>query len=58
MFKQKLQEIVNSLLASMDDAEKCELGNVSAGRRVRKSCMDATKELKELRSIILEHSKK
>lgn len=58
MFKQKLQEIINNLLESLEDAEKCETGNASAGRRVRKLCMDATKDLKHLRAIILEHSKK
>ena len=58
MITQKLKEILNSLESSVPDAEKCETGNISAGRRARKICMDTIKQLKELRQLILENSKK
>jgi len=58
MITQKLKEILESLEASISDAEKCESGNISAGRRTRKICMETIKELKELRQLILESSKK
>lgn len=57
MIVEKLREILETLTAAFEDAEKCETGNASAGRRVRKVCMEATKELKDLRVIILEKSK-
>lgn len=58
MFKEKLQEIIDSLASCIEDAEKSESGNAAAGRRVRKVCMSVTKDLKHLRASILEHSKK
>ena len=58
MIVERLKEILESLSKATADAEKCESGNASAGRRVRKICMEATKELKELRALILEQSKK
>lgn len=58
MIVERLREILDTLAAAAEDAEKCETGNASAGRRVRKICMEATKELKELRALILEQSKK
>tara|TARA_B100000927_G_scaffold263369_1_gene234800 strand:- start:44 stop:220 length:177 start_codon:yes stop_codon:yes gene_type:complete len=58
MIVERLKEILETLAKAQADAEKCESGNASAGRRVRKVCMEATKELKELRSLILEQSKK
>ena len=58
MIVERLKEILENLASVELDAEKCETGNASAGRRVRKACMEATKELKELRALILEQSKK
>lgn len=58
MIVQKLKKILEDLCNAESDAEKCESGNVSAGRRVRKTAMTAIKELKELRSEVLELSKK
>lgn len=58
MIVERLKQILETLNEAHTDAEKCEAGNVSAGRRVRKVCMEATKDLKELRSLILEQSKK
>ncbi len=48
---EELTEAVNS------DAEKCDKGNASAGRRLRKASMAAIKELKEIRAAILEQGK-
>ena len=58
MIVQKLKKILEDLCNSESDAEKCEAGNASAGRRVRKVAMVAIKDLKDLRSEILELSKK
>jgi len=58
MIVNRLREILEKLKDQEADAQKCEAGNVSAGRRVRKVCMEITKDLKELRSTILERSKK
>ena len=58
MITERLKEILNTLSEAEMDAIKCESGNASAGRRVRKICMDAVKQLKELRALILEQSKK
>jgi len=43
--------------AVASDAEKCEKGNASAGRRLRKASMAAIKELKDIRAAILEQQK-
>ena len=58
MIAKRLKEILEELCKAEEDAEKCESGNTSAGRRLRKSSMTAIKELKELRNMILEHMKK
>ena len=57
MIVKKLEEIVRRLEESKIDATKSESGNASAGRRVRKVCMEATRELKSLRALILENIK-
>jgi len=57
MIVEKLKVIMKELAAATEDAEKCETGNASAGRRLRKVSMNAIKELKELRAVILEQSK-
>ena len=58
MITQKLKEIIEALSSSEADAEKVLSGNASAGRRVRKVCMEAIKDLKDLRAEILKEIKK
>ena len=57
MIVERLREILNELAQATEDAEKCESGNAAAGRRLRKASMNAIKELKELRTLVLEQSK-
>ena len=58
MIVEKFKEILEELAKAEEDAQKSEDGNASAGRRLRKTAMEIIKELKELRSIVLENSKK
>ena len=53
MVLDQLQRILSELSLAVRDAEKFDNGNASAGRRVRKSAMDAIKELKELRAAVM-----
>lgn len=57
MITERFKTILEELAAAEEDAQKCEEGNASAGRRLRKASMAAIKELKELRALILEQSK-
>lgn len=57
MITERLKLILEELTAAEADAQKCEEGNASAGRRVRKASMTAIKELKELRNLVLERIK-
>ena len=57
MIVERLKEILKELAQAEEDAQKCEAGNASAGRRLRKASMSAIKELKELRALVLEQSK-
>ena len=57
MIVERLKQIIEDLLRAEEDVTKCETGNASAGRRVRKAAMQATKDLKELRALVLEHNK-
>ncbi len=57
MINEKLKDIVKILCECEEDTIKSEEGNISAGRRVRKASMNAIKELKELRALILENQK-
>ncbi len=57
MIVEKLEEIIELLTEQSDDASKCQNGNASAGRRVRKASMEAIRKLKDLRAVILEQSK-
>tara|TARA_B100000989_G_scaffold298255_1_gene286750 strand:+ start:1940 stop:2113 length:174 start_codon:yes stop_codon:yes gene_type:complete len=57
MIVEKLRTILAELTEAELDAEKCEDGNASAGRRLRKASMIAIKQLKELRAIVLEKNK-
>ena len=58
MITDKLEEICAALCECKEDAEKAEGGNVSASRRARKALMEVTKSIKDLRTMILENSKK
>lgn len=58
MIVEKFEKILKELTLATEDAEKCEKGNASAGRRLRKVALDATKALKELRASIMEELKK
>lgn len=57
MITERLKNILEELAAAEEDALKCEEGNASAGRRLRKASMSAIKELKELRVAVLEKIK-
>jgi hypothetical protein len=58
MILDRFNTLLTELSEAIDsDAEKCENGNASAGRRLRKASMAAIKELKEIRAIILEQQK-
>ena len=57
MITERFKTILEELASAEADAQKCEEGNASAGRRLRKASMTAIKELKELRALILEQSK-
>ncbi len=58
MIIEKFEQIIKDLTLAQEDAEKCNKGNASAGRRLRKVSLDAMKSLKELRAIIMEEIKK
>ncbi len=57
MIVEKLKKILEDLSNAEEDSLKCESGNASAGRRIRKVSMNAIKDLKELRTMILELGK-
>jgi hypothetical protein len=57
MITERLLAIVQELASAEADAVKCEEGNASAGRRVRKASMNAIKELKDLRNLVLDQIK-
>mgnify|MGYP001406510125 CR=1 FL=1 len=57
MILEKFRKILEELAQAEIDAEKSESGNASAGRRLRKASMSAIKELKELRTLVLEQNK-
>tara|TARA_B100000035_G_scaffold93052_1_gene78707 strand:- start:841 stop:1017 length:177 start_codon:yes stop_codon:yes gene_type:complete len=58
MIVEKFEKILKDLTLATEDAEKCERGNASAGRRLRKVALDAAKALKELRAEIMTEIKK
>ena len=53
MISEKFKEILAALQDAERDSEKCDKGNASAGRRLRKAALTAMKELKELRADII-----
>tara|TARA_B100000424_G_C22940630_1_gene500508 strand:+ start:2860 stop:3063 length:204 start_codon:yes stop_codon:yes gene_type:complete len=57
MISEKFKEILSALQEAEKDSEKCDKGNASAGRRLRKACLAAMKDLKELRADIIEDMK-
>tara|TARA_B100000085_G_scaffold283356_1_gene313851 strand:- start:17138 stop:17314 length:177 start_codon:yes stop_codon:yes gene_type:complete len=58
MIVEKLKNILEKLCEAEVDAQKCESGNASAGRRLRKVSMETIKELKDLRAAVLEQTRK
>ena len=58
MIVEKFEKILKELSLAVEDAEKCEKGNASAGRRLRKVSLEAMKALKDLRLEIMENIKK
>jgi len=57
MISEKVSELIRKVSLLQRDAEKCDLGNASAGTRVRKDLMSLIKEMKELRQCVLEQRK-
>jgi len=57
MIVEKFRAILEELAQAVTDAKKCDEGNASAGRRLRKASMIAIKELKDLRAQVLEQNK-
>ena len=53
----KLDKMIEALESAKKDAEKCEKGNASAGRRLRKVALDISKECKALRADVMSHLK-
>ena len=53
-FEQQVHDICHNLLEAMQDAAKFDSGNAAAGTRVRKAAMQATKDLKVLRTAVQE----
>ena len=58
MITEKYEKILKDLELAKEDAEKCDKGNASAGRRLRKAALEAMKALKGLRAEIMEEIKK
>jgi|GEM_PF-5363190 len=54
---EKLEEIIAELELAKRDAIKVDKGNVSAGIRLRKDAMRASRGLNELRQLVLESRK-
>lgn len=57
MISEKFKSILEELQEAERDALKCDKGNASAARRLRKVCLAAMKELKELRADIIQEVK-
>ena len=57
MIVERLRKLTEALCKLEEDAVKCDNGNKAAGRRVRKACMEISKEIKEFRTLILEKNK-
>ena len=57
MISEKFKSILEELQEAEKDALKCDKGNASAVRRLRKVCLAAMKELKELRADIIQEVK-
>lgn len=55
MFETKIQSIIHKLNAALDDARKVDKGQTGTpGTRLRKTCSDATKDLKHVRELVIE----
>jgi hypothetical protein len=57
MISERFKEVLAALQEAEKDSEKCDKGNASAGRRLRKACLTTMKELKELRAEIIANMK-
>ena len=53
MISERFKSILEDLQAAEKDSTKCDKGNASASRRLRKACLEAMKELKLLRADII-----
>lgn len=49
MFEQRLQQIIDSLTSSLEDAKKFDQNNDAAGRRIRSVAQQAKNDLQQLR---------
>lgn len=49
MYKQKLSNIIDQLTVALEDADKFDQNNDSAGRRVRSAAQQAKNDLQNLR---------
>lgn len=49
MFEQRLQQIIDSLTSSLEDAKKFDQNNDAAGRRIRAAAQQAKNDLQQLR---------
>jgi hypothetical protein len=58
MITEKFNKIIEDFCNCEEDTAKAVTGNVSAARRTRKALMEISKEIKSLRAMILENSKK
>ena len=57
MLENRLLELMEQVKLILRDAAKFDKGNSSAGVRVRKDLMEAAKEIKEIRQLILDEKK-
>tara|TARA_R100001082_G_C4219818_1_gene98717 strand:+ start:162 stop:350 length:189 start_codon:yes stop_codon:yes gene_type:complete len=55
--EEKIDKMIEALEEAKKDAEKCEKGNASAGRRLRKVALQVSKECKVLRADVMSHLK-
>lgn len=57
MYKSSLQQIIANLTLALEEADKFDSNNDSAGRRLRSACQSARTDLQELRrSVQLERN--
>jgi len=54
---ERIDELVKKISLLKRDADKCDKGNVSASTRLRKDLMKLIKEIKDVRSDVLDRRK-